>query len=304
MARLRSAPAAAPRPGVPAGLAHAASSLRPAVTAGDGPPEDDGLLSRCRAIVARYGWQVTYVFADPDTGTPPFAYTTGLWATFSHPELVLTAIPRQAAHGILNAAGQAIAGGRPLDGGTTRPDLANLPVRVLDVDLSRCRLPFGMTNLFYGQPAPVRQLVWPDPDGRFPGDPRCDPQMAALQDIGGTGPATRRRSPPRRDPPHGQHVTGDAAPGPDSGGYAMPTRSGNAEVTEMVRTARSMCGQGLSEVSVLAWLDAQADRIGEDHPAIAGADVREAIASALDDAWRQAYGHQYGMPEPGSPEIT
>lgn len=145
----------------------------------------------------------------------------------------------------------------------------------------------------------MRQLVWPDPVGRFPGDPRCDPRMAAAQDIGGTGPASRRRP-----PPHERHATGGAAPGPGSGGYAMPTRSGNAEVARMVRTARSMCRHGVSEARVLAWLDAQADQIGEDHPAVAGADVREAVASALDDAWRQAYGHQFGTPGPGGPEIS
>jgi len=65
-----------------------------------------------------------------------------------------------------------------------------------------------------------------------------------------------------------------------------------------------MCRHGASEARVLAWLDAQADQIGEDHPAVAGADVREAVASALDDAWRQAYGHQFGTQEPGGPEIS
>ena len=59
-------------------------------------------------------------------------------------------------------------------------------VRVRDVAPAFCRLSFAVSNRFYGKAVPVRQIVWPDPRGRFPGDPGCDPGMAAAQDIGGT----------------------------------------------------------------------------------------------------------------------
>jgi hypothetical protein len=143
---------------------------------------EDPVLRRVREVMQRYGWNVTAVGADPASGTPPFAYTTGLWGAYRHPELLITALPARYAQLILNDAGALIAAGRRLAGGTTQPHLANAPLLVRDLDPAQRRFAQGVTRAVYGAPVPARQLVWPDPAGRYPGDPACDPRMAALQD--------------------------------------------------------------------------------------------------------------------------
>jgi hypothetical protein len=112
--------------------------------------------------------------------------------------------------------------------------------------------------------------------------------------------------------PFGFRVTGDAAWDPDSDDFAMFSNDGNTAVAAMVKTARLMA-RSRPEAEVTAWLDAEKERLAADDgehvstarqggPArthrgfseVYDTMVRETIAYALDDAWRQAYGHRFG----------
>ena len=67
-------------------------------------------MHTCRENIARDGWHATGVLAGP--GKPGYIYTTGLTVTYRHPELVITGLPPEAAHGVLCAA-VGVAASRP-----------------------------------------------------------------------------------------------------------------------------------------------------------------------------------------------
>ena len=107
--------------------------------------------------------------------------------------------------------------------------------------------------------------------------------------------------------PYGFKATGDAAWDSDSDDYAMFTDEGNTAVTAMVKTAR-LKTRSEDEAAVLAWIKAEKERLAADATerphkrdghVITGMSevrdtmVRETIAYALDEAWTQAYGHQF-----------
>ena len=139
----------------------------------------DDMMRQVEANVTRVGWHATGVFG----GGECFMYTTGLTGG-DHPELVITGLPPKAAHGILAGAIKVIRSGTPLAPGREYQDIARgFPVRFRAVDQGACRHPLSVTTRFYGRQVPAVQLVWPDPAGRFPGEPGCDPAMAEAQDI-------------------------------------------------------------------------------------------------------------------------
>jgi|SRR5215472_6686859 len=109
--------------------------------------------------------------------------------------------------------------------------------------------------------------------------------------------------------PHGFRVTGDAAWDPDSNDFGMFTKQGNAVVAAMVEKARMMV-RLQPEAEVIAWIAAEIERIAADtterahkrndrqgtitgHTEVYDTMVRETIAYALDEAWRDAYGHGF-----------
>jgi hypothetical protein len=108
--------------------------------------------------------------------------------------------------------------------------------------------------------------------------------------------------------PYNFRATGDAAWDPDSSDFAMFTEEGNAVVAAMVKKARMMV-RSRPEAEVMLWIEAETARIAgdtterpykrDDAKRIAGQGevydtmVRETIAYALDEAWLEAYGHQY-----------
>lgn len=266
---------------------------------GNGPLER--AMRQCRSNVDAHGWHVTCVLGRPHG----YAYTTGLWARFRHPELVVAALPPPAAFGVLAAAARMAAVGRPLDDHTQHPGvIEGYPVRVRAVDAGQCTTGFGVCTAYYRSPVPVRQVIWPGRDGRFPGEPGADPAVTAAQDItaGRPRPAGLGRRPGRSAvaanldaAPRGFRATGGAAWDSGSGDYAMFTRAGNQQAAAMVRAAQSMCRAGRPEAGVAGWLRAERRRIATAHPEITDVIVQDTVAYALDEAWQAAYGH----PSPG-----
>ena len=136
----------------------------------------DEMMRKIEGNVTRYGWHSTGVGDG-------FLYTTGLTGG-DHPELVVAGLPPETAHGLVGAAFGVIRSGIPLAPGRDYEGIAaGFPVRFREVDQDACLHPLSVTTRFYGRRVPALQLLWPDPEGRFPGEPGCDPRMAASQDI-------------------------------------------------------------------------------------------------------------------------
>ena len=149
------------------------------------PPIGDA-IAKCRADVDRAGWHCMGVFDDPESGSPPFAYTVGLTATFGHPELAVAGLEPRQGHSLLDSAVALIREGLRIgDGDVVQKVISGYPARFRALDLGACSLSFGMSDVYYGHPVPRLQMLWPDPAGLFPGEQGCDRRMWLLQVTGG-----------------------------------------------------------------------------------------------------------------------
>ncbi len=126
------------------------------------------VIEDTQGLIQRHGWAVIGVFpAEGDTGQP-FTYTVGLTAQFL-PELVVYGLDQHSAAALLNtvaanmvAAGELKAGDRLTDVLTDGRALA-----VIDLDPADAA-DLAMVHNIYGTVLSARQVIWPDPDGKFP----------------------------------------------------------------------------------------------------------------------------------------
>jgi hypothetical protein len=144
----------------------------------------DDLEETIRETVARVGWFVIGVGSDDDG--PGFAYTIGLHRSYGHPELIIVGLRVDVMHALLNVCGERIKAGEtlPLDAPFSDVlddyDVLLRPVR----EPQSYREHVGYALWFNGGPAfPLLQLVWPDKDGRFPGDPDAWSGLATQQPL-------------------------------------------------------------------------------------------------------------------------
>lgn len=145
----------------------------------DSPERMEELRRRTEQRVLQYGHEVVGVYPGPDDDPRYFYYTVGRSAS-RRPELLLTgALPPNAAMIILNdIAAQDRAGKIDL---VALADLGQ-PVEIENFD---ARLKFIWADpedaemfqaINYGGPGGIRaiQVLWPDPQGRFPDNPDFD----------------------------------------------------------------------------------------------------------------------------------
>jgi hypothetical protein len=133
--------------------------------------------------IDQYGCFITIV--PPDGHLPGFAYTTGLYQQFRHPEIICYGFSPGTAGTVLNDAcgliknGQVLAPGRHYD-----EFLENYPVQFIPVEHVFYRDHFGVTMDFYSNDAfPVLQLVWPDKQSFFPWDAEFDASLKFAQPL-------------------------------------------------------------------------------------------------------------------------
>jgi hypothetical protein len=141
-------------------------------------PSADVILHGCAENIRHVGWHATGVLANP-----PFTYTTGLTETHGHPELVIAGVDSGMAHPILVTAVKMIEdGGRFTPGDRPEELITGYPMLVAEVPAAyREPFSFGVSTAHYGREVPHLQLMWPDPEGRFPGKAGCDEDMAGAQ---------------------------------------------------------------------------------------------------------------------------
>lgn len=126
----------------------------------------DEYLRNMQQKIDEFGWGLQGVFPtvhDPDPG-PSFTYTVGLTAYRKHPEFIVFGLGQAAGH-LLNDLGGRVRDGQDFAAGQELTDLANMPCRLVHVVDVRPYMTITR-RMFHG----VRglQLVWPDPEGRFP----------------------------------------------------------------------------------------------------------------------------------------
>src|SRR5262245_41050188 len=126
-------------------------------------PED-----KVASDVRAHGWHVILVAASDSA--PEFAYTVGLTATFGHPEIAVFGLRSTTAHKLLNEAGSAIRNGSVFGAGVRSSELL-VGTDVAFIAFPRGEYPryLGFARQYYGGDGfAALQLMWPDPNGRFP----------------------------------------------------------------------------------------------------------------------------------------
>jgi hypothetical protein len=123
--------------------------------------------------VARRGWGVVQVPAEGRR--PAYAFTVGLWHSFSHAEAAVFGRDEGEMVRWLDTVGGQVEAGRVLHPDRQGDDVLG-PVEVFPRPAlaSWHRHLFGAALAFYrGQPVPMLQLVWPDHNGVLPWEPGC-----------------------------------------------------------------------------------------------------------------------------------
>lgn len=140
----------------------------------------EAYLRRALTLVEQSGWGAQGVFpTEQDPASLTWTYTFGLSALPTrHPEIVVTGLPVPLAHRLLaEVAARAIDGaprGERLWPGRVDDVIEGLPAWLIPVtDVLDPRAPLTVATELaelagWPQPVSALQLVWPDPDGRFP----------------------------------------------------------------------------------------------------------------------------------------
>ena len=136
--------------------------------------------------VAEFGWHAAMLEAGETESEPAFAYTVGVARTYSHPELICFGLGLEALHGMLRACVERIkAGNPPPIGAPFEGILDDSKVMLREVRAkSSYDNHLGYAISFHGgRDFRVLQLLWPDKQGRFPGEPNADPAVATAQPL-------------------------------------------------------------------------------------------------------------------------
>lgn len=138
------------------------------------------LRAQQRQHIAQFGQSLMGVFGDETS--PPFTYTIGNPLRGSS-ELLLIGMNIQQAHGLLNQLAQ-----MRLDRGREFQDdeLVSLGEGAVPLKIVNVAPKFALeytrqaANLLETEDYLVQQVVLPDPQGRYPGDPDCEEPYASF----------------------------------------------------------------------------------------------------------------------------
>jgi hypothetical protein len=134
----------------------------------------------------RVGWHHVHVQEEGDK--PGYAFSLGFYANYGQPEVVVFGLPPPVAQKLLNIAAIRAAGARKRYEPFVPYDNIAEGMRVIFVPVSRrfYREYFGYGLWFYQSVSgafPMLQMVWPDRQGRLPGEPGYDSRYLKVQPV-------------------------------------------------------------------------------------------------------------------------
>ena len=149
-------------------------------------------LAKQEVIIEKHGHAVQMVFADPESESPPMAYSIGL-AQQGMPELIVFGIPPPHVGRILNDAIAAFKAKTMVFDEPCYSIVDAGPDNKLCVMLKRVEVAPDAAEQGYlsgairranqhGDKIEMAQLFWTDTQGYFPWDGQCDPIMRLIQD--------------------------------------------------------------------------------------------------------------------------
>jgi hypothetical protein len=134
-------------------------------------------LRRCLKLIEENGYMIQFVIGD-ERQPPPLGYTAGLCTREAAPfELAISGLDYERSGSLLRSLAERPIDWMPYEGMMIDDVLADgfaLRLRAVS-DVGQ----FTIARHVYGMAGPAWQVMWPDPEGRYPVDPgyRSDPQL-------------------------------------------------------------------------------------------------------------------------------
>lgn len=140
-----------------------------------------------RQKVSEHGWFCTAVFPRAEEDGVGFAYTSGFQQTLAQPDVVMVGFEARLSHAILDSLYGALKerGAKiPPEGGLLDKVIERFAVKLVPVPAEMIpRFAYATVRFNGEEPTVMQQLVLPDRNGKFPGEPGVDPSYEAFQDI-------------------------------------------------------------------------------------------------------------------------
>jgi hypothetical protein len=135
--------------------------------------------------IETHGWNVTKVFRAEGEVGPEWAFSTGLFHSYQHPEIMIFGLDLDIMHKIVNDIGSEVKSGTKFEPGKEyREIFARCGCRFRPVEQRYYRQYLGWAIWFYeGDPFPVLQCFWPDKEGKYPWEPACSEFAISAQPL-------------------------------------------------------------------------------------------------------------------------
>jgi Domain of unknown function (DUF4262) len=138
---------------------------------------DDGERNFLR-IIDKYGWHVMKVAPLVGEEGDLWAYSTGLYYKFKHPEIIVFNQDGDLMHSMINIIGRRVREGEKFAPGRGYADIIdNFDCQFRPVDISHYKEYVGWSIWFYDYDLasfPMLECFWPDMAGKFPWEPGCE----------------------------------------------------------------------------------------------------------------------------------
>jgi hypothetical protein len=152
------------------------------------PSKRDGLSpvdTKFLQIIEEFGWHVMTVAPRVGEDGDVWAYSTGLYYSYDHPEIILFNLEADALTRIINTIGRCVKTGKKFEPGPAYADIFdNYPCSFRAVDSSQYKAYLGFSLWFYESSAfPILQCFWPDKAHRFPWEDVCADRVREAQPL-------------------------------------------------------------------------------------------------------------------------
>lgn len=159
-------------------------------------PENDSDRKAFQDVLAD-GCHILGIVPDSDAppGLPSYSFSIGFYLNLLHPEIVVSGLSNQLSASIMNDIFAYCEEGRAItEGQSVSCSVDGKDVRFLARTFPREKFPdfLGYANWFYrsllfrrkpsmNNEYPVIQLLWPDPEGKYPGQKGCRKSVEKAQ---------------------------------------------------------------------------------------------------------------------------